>query len=194
MKITKVKYDGSRVRIEWTIGDTDDPDKHSLDCRQAPKQEFVNALTALVPSVVAICELPDDYVVGIEIRGVSFSWAKDIMGATITALKTLNDSDAPLVLNSPHKPSEPYSETGDNRNCLSAATVVALEEVLMEAERYVEGERAQGSLFEDRELMRAVRNLCPDGEGESVTISSAGFRPATLTSETRERLTERLAA
>ncbi|PIV86943.1 hypothetical protein COW49_02430 [Candidatus Kaiserbacteria bacterium CG17_big_fil_post_rev_8_21_14_2_50_51_7] len=136
MNVTKVRYDGTRVHIEWTTGDPDKPDVYSLGCRQAPKQEFIKSLATLTPSVINICELPKDYIVGMTVCGVSFSKSRGAMGATITALKTLNDSDVPLVLTTPHIPLAPGSETW-----------AALDEVLRQSELYVNGERAQGAMF-----------------------------------------------
>ena len=147
MNITKVKHDGTRTHIEWMRGDPDEPDNWSMNSKEHPRQELKDALGALKPHVCDICELPDEWAQRMEVRGVSFSWARDIMGACITAFKNLENSDSPLVLNTPHKPSSPYSETGDDKNCLSAECQTALENVLNEAELYVKGQRAQGSLF-----------------------------------------------
>jgi hypothetical protein len=82
----------------------------------------------------------------ITVRGVTFTWKNDIMGACITALKSLTTANAPLVLNTPHLPSEPYSgNPGDVGPVLRRGTD-RLEHLITEVARYIDGERAQAKL------------------------------------------------
>jgi hypothetical protein len=81
------------------------------------------------------------------VRGVTITWTNDIMGACITALKALKGANAPLVLNTPHLPSEPYSEGGSPDFLLPEETAENIGALLNEAEAYIRGERAQGSLL-----------------------------------------------
>ena len=108
MNITKVKYAGEKVRIEYTIDRADggEADEYTLQSADKPLPSFETALLALTPDVVDICELDTLSAAHITVRGVTFTWKHDIMGACITALKTLTTANAPLVLNTPHLPSE----------------------------------------------------------------------------------------
>jgi hypothetical protein len=148
MRITKAKYDGSKVRIEYEKQRPDGQyDEFTLSSLDGPAQPFVDALNALAMDVVGICELHADSLDRLTVRGVSFTYTNDIMGACITALKKLYTSNAPLVLNTPHLPEEAYGEGDTSSPLLDTATVDRLHELALAAERYVDGERAQGDLF-----------------------------------------------
>lgn len=84
-----------------------------------------------------------------EVRSVSYSWALDIMGASVCVLVPLDHSDQPLVLNTPHKPCEPYS--GEVGNTLPEGFANKLRALHVLIERYIDGERvrAQTDLFDD---------------------------------------------
>ena len=149
MNITKVKYAGEKVRIEYTIDRADggEADEYTLQSADKPLPSFETALLALTPDVVDICELDKLSAAHITVRGVTFTWKHDIMGACITALKTLTTANAPLVLNTPHLPSESYSgNANDGSPVLPRGTMNRLGQVLVEAGRYIDGERAQATL------------------------------------------------
>ena len=87
-------------------------DEYSMTCSETARPEFYKAFEALAPEVVDMCELPDEYLPRIKIRGVSFSYGgeKEIMGATICASMDLKRSYPKLNINTPHKASAMYSE------------------------------------------------------------------------------------
>ena len=148
MRITKVKYDGAKVRIEYEKKRPDEQyDEFTLSSLDSPTQPFRDALNALAMDVVGICELDAESLDKLTVRGVSFTYTNDILGACITALKRLKTSNAPLVLNTPHLPEEAYGEGDSSTPVLDTATVDRLHELALAAERYIEGERAQGDLF-----------------------------------------------
>lgn len=120
-------------------------DEYSLTCNDAPRPAFIDALAAMGRHVVDICELPADYSGGLHVNGVTFSYGGDeeTMGATITASKQLTGSTAPLLINTPHKPSEPYATGADDGNCLSDDAIADLLALQREAVAYIEGKRAQ---------------------------------------------------
>lgn len=148
-RFTKIKYDEKKVRIEYqrTRDDGNEADEYTLLSVDRPTEAFVVALNALTDDVVAICELEPHQGAQIDVRGVSLTWTDGILGACITALKRLTTANAPLVLNTPHLPSQPYSEGNPNEPVLPAETVVRLEALMAEAQKYVDGERAQANLF-----------------------------------------------
>jgi len=150
MQIDKVKYDGIYVTIVHHEGTKDNPTSETtMRSKDAPVPEFVNAFAALRQDVRSITELDVD-ISRLTVRGVSFSDTSDIMGATITSLYELRDTDAPLILNTPHKSEEPYSEGGDDSKCLAPETCERLETLRQCAMDYVLGTRAQISMFENQ--------------------------------------------
>jgi hypothetical protein len=147
--ITKVKYDGARVRVEYQKerADGQSADDFTLNCADRPSNAFLAALTALADDVVAICELPEPEARKLTVRGVSFTNTNDIFGAVITALKELGTANSPLVLNTPHLTEEPYGEGDDSTPLLKTETADRLHTLALEAENYINGDRAQPSLF-----------------------------------------------
>ena len=152
MIIKKVKYDGTKVNIEYAIEKKQVKDVFTLESTEKPLPEFRNALNDLKPFFEEICELPAGYSDNIEVRGVSFSYGgeNDTMGATITGLKPLKTANAPLVINTPHLPSEDYSGNNDMAKTLPSDSIYYLNELQRQAERFIDGEREpdkQESLF-----------------------------------------------
>lgn len=95
------------------------------------------------------------------VRSVSFSWGCDIMGASICLLIEMRNSDAPLVVNTPHKPTQQYSE-GGQAHLLPEKLANKLEVLHLLIERYIEGERE-----------RKQTDLFDDAPGETVSINGA---------------------
>jgi hypothetical protein len=152
-RFTKIKYDGSKVRLEYERPrkDDGDADEFLLNSADKPAPELDAALQALAVDVVTICELIPSDVSRLKVRGVTLTYTNEIQGAVITALKTLTTSHAPMVCNTPHLPSEPYSEGAGDYQPPTWPTgmfdrIAALE---AQAKRYLDGERAQATLFAD---------------------------------------------
>lgn len=127
-------------------------DEYSFSCAGKALPAFYAAFEALAPHVIELCELPVTYTERIIVKGVSFSYGGDaeVMGATISAAMELDFSNCDLNLNTPHKPSEPYSETGvDEGFLLSDDCIKTLDHLVHQTEIYARGERAQMSLFEE---------------------------------------------
>lgn len=188
MRFQKIKYSKGKVKIEYELLNKGkkDWDQFSLACLDEPKPEFQIALRALSKDVIEMCELPENYLKRIMVTGVSFSYGgeAEILGATIISQMTLNRSNVNLNLNTPHKPSEPYSEEGDATQCLSQDCVDRLASLELEAEEYINGNRAQGELFAaEKAKEEGLKEIAKEfhdnikeglGPGESVTISSGG--------------------
>ena len=197
MRFQKIKYSKGRVKIEYEIPNKikKDWDQLFLACSDEPRPEFMSALQALSEDVIEMCELPEDYRTRIIVTGVSLSYATDdeIPGATTISQMVLKKSNVNLNINTPFKPFQPYSEDGDRAQCLSEDCVQRLEDLMSEAESYVNGIRAQGELFADREKTKedGLKEIAQEfhdnmkkslGPGDSVTISS-GRHSATIKGE-----------
>ena len=182
-RVTRVKYDGKRVTVHYEVPPGEEPDEYVVTCNARPAPSFLAALAALRTHVGTICELPVEYVERLDVRGASYSYGgkAEVMGATITALKSLTTARAPLVLNTPHLASAPMSET-DEAPLLAPLAGTALETLAREALRYVDGHREQSEMFDQPapgvvDAVRLMRDSLPPGA--SVTLS-AGDRSVTL--------------
>lgn len=150
-RVTKIKVskDGW-IQVNYEELRNQKWDQISLKCHDQARVEFYQALDQLKPCVLEICELKDAWPEDdtLTISGISYSYTNEILGATITALKSLDASNSPLVINTPFKTAVPYSESGDWEVCFTEEQTAALETMAEEALKYAEGERAQKSLFE----------------------------------------------
>jgi hypothetical protein len=181
MRIKKVKHSEkeSKILIEYEKQSKNENwDEFSMHCNDQARPEFYLALKKLIPHLLKICELPVSYMDNINISSVSFSYGgeNDTMGATITGVKKLKDSHAPLVLNTPHKPEAAYSgEGGDESNLLSEDCVRALNELQREAVLYVQDERAQKNLFTAPSLRSGKTSKSGSSEPEATNSQPAAY-------------------
>lgn len=141
-EINKIKLKDGRTTIRYT--EPVSGDEFEINSIDPARPELSKALNALVDDVVEICELDmiDEDLHKITVLGVSFTYTQGI-GATITALKTLEFSASPLVLNTPHK----FSECENEMQMLTTEAVARLKNLIVECNRYINGDRAQGKLF-----------------------------------------------
>ena len=106
----------------------------------------------LAEHVTKMCELPSEYTKRIEVTSVSLNYGgpNHTEGATITAKMMLENSNAPLNINTPNKAFEMYNADADPdpKVLLSEDCVEAIEALEQEAKKYIAGYRAQGNLFE----------------------------------------------
>ena len=149
-KVKLTKDEKIHIVFEKRAKNREGWDEYSITCSDQPRPEFYIGIQGLAIHVAEMCELPEDYVDRIQVRGVSFSYGgeKEVMGATITAQMELHNSNCPLNLNTPHKASESYSDTpADPVQLLTDECVDALFVLCNECDLYIGGERAQGQLF-----------------------------------------------
>lgn len=151
MRIKKVKRTKEdKIHVEYEQRNKNGTwDEFSMTCAEEGKPELYTAFDALAEHVIEMCELPEDYVDRVIVRGVSASYAGEggVMGATITAQLRLDNSNTNLNLNTPHKAEEPYcadSDPADVENqILPDGCADAIYDLFGEAEKYVRGERKQ---------------------------------------------------
>lgn len=158
--VTKISWDSERVKIRFEVPRTEGVDEYEMNCTDAPKPALTKALSALRKHVAEICQFTQLYVGDMEIRGVSFSYGGDdrVMGATITALKKLSTANAPLVVNTPHLPSAPYTDEDEAMTLLlSADCTDDLRQLQAEVLAYIDGQREQLDLLAEMEPAGAAR-------------------------------------
>jgi len=157
MKIHKVKSKKNAITIKYDVtnGQTGDPDEFSFTCHDRALPAFYEEFVRLAPQVCDICEFPDDYEANLTVVGVSFSYTEtkdgEVMGAVITALKKLDGANSPLVINTPYLPSQSMSDSKSasmsDGKVLPDDCIRVLEDLQVEAERYIQGKRAQTEMF-----------------------------------------------
>lgn len=155
-RLKKLSWDGETVKVVYEVARlSDEWDSVTIEAHQTPLPALTAALAALKTHVATICELPDLYVRGLEVRGVSLSYSdvalgdgevEETRGAVITALRQVR-ARAPLVLNTPHL-RELESADGPT---LPEDCVEDLDALEQQAFAYVDGQRwaEQTELFQE---------------------------------------------
>jgi hypothetical protein len=155
MRIKKVKITKyGQVSMSYEQG-AHNQDEYSFTCSEKARPEFYKTLEDLREHVLDMCELPANYLDRITVRGVSYSYGgeAEVMGATISASMRLDNSYQALNINTPHKASAMYNPDtpDDEMQLLSEDCIEVLSELQYECEKYIKGDRAQGSLFSEGE-------------------------------------------
>ena len=154
MRFKKIKFDGDTVTLVTFDARAKWEKEETVTSREAPHPDFIAALGALVEPVLDLCELPEDYGLGLTVRGVSFSEDDDgNRGAVVTSLKTLDTVSAPMALNTPH-----VSERANNDGECSMPPALdrALRALEREAYGFLQGKRAQSDLFAQPDEQQAL--------------------------------------
>lgn len=144
LQIKKFSYNAkeSEVKVEYSFfRQNGDEVKTTLTSCEKPLAELTLQMNVLTADVEKICSLPIGYCTFAEIRSVSFSNAKDIMGAVITCLVPVDTANSPVVINTPHLPSESYSEGSTGTPILPTDTTFKLKNLLRLIKEYIDGSR-----------------------------------------------------
>jgi hypothetical protein len=153
MQITKVKFTGERVDIEYQKqgAKADLQDKFRISCTEQPRPSLNTVLQSLRDFVVKTCEFPQEQVNTVTVLSVTFGFKgeKEIMGAVVTAAKRVKAAPSPVIIDTPFLPEKPL---GTGKKLILPADVAAiLHELMEEAEAYIDGERAQVGMFKGDE-------------------------------------------
>ena len=168
MKFSKIKWDGACVELQWTSKlDGAGEVTHALKSYDTPRPEFVAAMRALVPHVLEVLELDQaGWEDTLTVSGLSINEEDDgRRGLVCTCRRALDIANAPLIVNTPHI--REFRDDEQLKGFLPDAMLAAMEAVEREAELYLAGKRAQGSLF-DALVPSAYSGI------ESVTLSTGG--------------------
>ncbi len=139
--ITKVRNKRDSIEIEWTEGI--DPCKRTF--HDNPLKAFYDAIEALTPHVITLCEFPAGYAKGIEATGITVREKGDNTLALITAKKKLKRNGR--VLNIPTPLLAMYEDAEDKgADHMSEAEAAAIENVIKQTKKYLAGDRAQGQI------------------------------------------------
>lgn len=181
IKVKRGKGDRITVSYEVQREDTESWDQFSVSTSDQPRTSFLQAFDELLETALDICELPEEYGEAMKVTGVSFSYGgeMEVMGAVITCQKELATANCPLVVNTPHLPSEDYSEEG---NCptLDPVSITRLENLGTEAIAYAQGKRAQMELELDKKTEAKNETEAMDElKGEAIKLIAETRRPST---------------
>jgi hypothetical protein len=148
-RLTKIVSKKTRITITYEmLNSKSEWDEHTLTGCDEPRVEFSKAWSGLSHHFIDICELPPEFVNKASVTSITLSYSgeDDVMGATISGNIRLVNSDCPLNITTPHKPSRPYSE-GAQAHILTGDCVKVIREIEREAFVYIAGIRMQQDLF-----------------------------------------------
>lgn len=143
MDINKIRIGEGKLTIDYRnkVGETTQDTEITSTERALPS--FYDTINLLCPHVVKMCELPDGWKENISIVSVTFKRDDDLFGVTITAAKTIRASNSPFLIHTPFATEKsPESEASG----IPAAMLRTLRQLEKEAEKFVQGHRAQGKL------------------------------------------------
>lgn len=139
--ITKVRLKKKSIHLEWTEGN----DTCSRDFHENPLPSFIEAIKALVPHVISLCELPPKYAEKMTATGITVTPKGDNAFALITSQKQIKKGKRVLNIATPTLPMD-ADEENKAADHLEPEQADAIELVIAEAKRYLAGDRAQGQI------------------------------------------------
>lgn len=150
---TKIKMleAGKTILLEWRYQKDGSTEKQSLEAHEKPLPGFERALLVLNTHVQEIMDLPAKWMKSVKVLGVSLDWKNGIMGAVITFRKEDLAGGKGTTINTPHYPEAPYQEGAPAVNLLPEQCVLDIQELVLQAEDYRSGNRAQGDMFSEEE-------------------------------------------
>ncbi len=159
-RLLKFKYSEKdrEVLVKYEIdGKASMPEIITLESHERPTPAVTLRLDAMAAHLVEIAELPEDWLDELTILGVTITHTDGVKGVVITATRALEESNAPLVLNSPHFTETEYSETGGNgKSIFSTECAEALKKLEKLVFAYVDGEEREQLKLELTEAPTAV--------------------------------------
>jgi len=174
MPIKSVKVSRTSVGIGYHTKELGDA---TLDHDDKPLPSLYKAMDALIPLVLETLQLPKSYAgkkptegdkepgFPLRITGLYITVKGESRLAMITAVKTI-DTPAPFNITVPARYMDPPTKEGAVSVPYSDKHIALIEEVLEEAEKYLRGERAQGTLPLESEEQK--RSEPEDGKQEQL--------------------------
>jgi len=145
----KIKDETILIRYRVTGGEGRYPETITLEGTEPPLEALKAALQGMAEHAVRMMEAPAHWAEELTVLSVTVTH-HDVDGLVITSLRKLDNSDAPLVLNTPHftfGARDDFQELG----IASTECIETLDQLAALAFDYVDGERKQRVLeFETR--------------------------------------------
>jgi len=159
--LLKFKTDSARNEflVKWEADTkTGMQETFTMESTERPTKKVLDALEMMGPHLCEIAELPDGWLEDMTILGVTITRNEGVQGLVITATRELEESNAPLVLNSPHFTDSAYSEGGDGngKSIYSDECADAIAELEKLAFDYIDGKEREQQQLELTEKPTAV--------------------------------------
>lgn len=175
-KFTKIRHVAKtqETELKFQREDSDRGDEETTEQKStaAPDPEFPKALGALLPFVLALCELPKEYATGMEVRSVSFRHTEGSWGAVVHATKEVDASTSPLNISTPFLRQSADGQT-EGKGLIPPKMEEALKILIARADDFRRHRRAQGELPLD-----ARREDAHDDAGEAPSDPDTGTTEA----------------
>lgn len=142
------------VHLEWTTkrktaSQAEELHHHELDCIEKPRPAFDTALQAFLPFLLQIIGAPVTWAENTRVTGVSLNKEEDgRRGIVITATRKCPYGAAPIALNTPHLREGVDAAKESGNNFMLPGMIELVETLEGEGQAYLDGDRAQGELFE----------------------------------------------
>lgn len=157
VQFTKIKRNAN-IELHYRVKKADNKyDILSLKCPEDPLPSFLQAFMDLRKHLLVICEIPvdKDTIERLSVKGVTLTYSGEdsVLGAIISGSLKLTRSNDSLILNTPHKLTDFPGDVGDSKMLMDSECAKALEHLIAEAEKYLNGDRAQEELFSDEPVI-----------------------------------------
>lgn len=152
-RFTKIKANGTGVTLQLEeVMDENNSRDVAFKSADTPHKDFTDAMAAVAKLARKILALPETYARNsFHVGGISISYSKDnAKGVVISGWINLETTNSPFFFNTPHLPYVAPSESS-TVPVVPKEGLVALNWLEHEAAQYLNGKRAQGDLFEERE-------------------------------------------
>ncbi|MBD6620946.1 hypothetical protein FNW02_35775 [Komarekiella sp. 'clone 1'] len=142
MEINKIKVKDNDIKIIYDLpaqSSSNERKTVKFFCNEQPRVSFFNAMNALLDDAIEFCGLDSDMWSEGEVTGVTLKHSDDGVGINITVQNKIND--LAVVVNTPHISKAVVSDNLEDR----------INKLIAESEAYIQGQRAQMSLFDAKE-------------------------------------------
>lgn len=147
----KIKVKGVDVDLSYSQVKGEDIISSTLKKSDDPLESFKEAIQALKPEVITLAELPEEWSKDIVVLGMTLKYGdlqngNQLKGFTISATRYLETSNSPMNFATPYKE---FPNIEDEENELSevlAAVQEKINVIIVEAEKYLNGQRAARQL------------------------------------------------
>ncbi len=149
MQFTKIRLTDTAVELIWNDNTETDKQITELSSTDLPEPSFTEALQAFLPDVLSLLELPAGYDVTVRSVSIKYKGEADRRGIVVTCLKEIEAVNSPFVIHTPlvmeRVEDDEYEDSFIGDGLFDQLTVLT-----DEAQRYLDGHRAQGDLdFEE---------------------------------------------
>jgi hypothetical protein len=145
MDFTKIKCNEDRIKLEWVERLQDDFSEHSVNSPNNALPTFLANMELLKENFLKLLELPTDetFLERVTIHTINISYSGVELNRCVIISGNIRTAKGSFNVNTP-------LQAMDNPDDISVNVLFnqKVEQVINEARKFVEGERAQGNLFQ----------------------------------------------